>query len=321
MVIAKDYTVISPYRYWPIQTMVNKFKILIVDDKVENLIALERLLADLDLEFIRASSGNEALAKTLEYEFTLALIDVQMPEMDGYETVELLRQDDKSKLLPIIFVSAIYKNDYYQIKGIETGAVDFITKPIIPEILLGKVRVFLDLYRHRKELEEKNKQLEIASRTDPLTGLSNRRDVIDKIKYEAVRCQRNNRKFCIIMGDIDNFKKINDSYGHAYGDQVLMKVSELFNKTLRNQDIISRWGGEEFFFILPETDLEDGKYVAEKVRREVESLDFYINRHNTKVTMSFGVSIYDTKMSLNDCIQKADERLYKAKEHGRNRVL
>lgn len=301
--------------------MVNKFKILIVDDKVENLIALERLLADLDLEFIRASSGNEALAKTLEYEFTLALIDVQMPEMDGYETVELLRQDDKSKLLPIIFVSAIYKNDYYQIKGIETGAVDFITKPIIPEILLGKVRVFLDLYRHRKELEEKNKQLEIASRTDPLTGLSNRRDVIDKIKYEAVRCQRNNRKFCIIMGDIDNFKKINDSYGHAYGDQVLMKVSELFNKTLRNQDIISRWGGEEFFFILPETDLEDGKYVAEKVRREVESLDFYINRHNTKVTMSFGVSIYDTKMSLNDCIQKADERLYKAKEHGRNRVL
>jgi len=129
-------------------------KILIVDDKVENLVSLETLLADLNTEFVRALSGNEALEKTLEHEFALALIDVQMPEMDGFETVRLMRQVKKTKYLPVIFVSAIYSDDYYKIKGIESGAVDFIAKPIVPEILIGKVRVFLDLYTQKKELED-----------------------------------------------------------------------------------------------------------------------------------------------------------------------
>lgn len=128
-------------------------RILIVDDKIENLIALERILSDLDVDFIRASSGNEALALTLEHDFALVLIDVQMPQMDGFETVELMRHDKKNRHLPIIFVSAIYKEDYYLVKGIETGAVDFITKPIAPEILRGKVRIFLELHEYRTSLE------------------------------------------------------------------------------------------------------------------------------------------------------------------------
>ena len=135
--------------------MVKKnLKILIVDDKVENLVSLETLLADLGAEFVRALSGNEALEKTLENEFALALVDVQMPEMDGFETVRLMRQVKKTKYLPVIFISAIYSDDYYKIKGIESGAVDFIAKPIVPEILIGKVRVFLDLYIQKKELED-----------------------------------------------------------------------------------------------------------------------------------------------------------------------
>ncbi|NQT74853.1 MAG: PAS domain S-box protein [Chloroflexi bacterium] len=133
--------------------MSNKPKILIVDDKVENLIALEKILSDLDVDFVRATSGNEALAHTLEYGFAIALVDVQMPQMDGFETVELMRHDKKNRYLPIIFVSAIYKEDYYLVKGIEKGAVDFITKPIVPEILLGKVRIFLELHEYRTSLE------------------------------------------------------------------------------------------------------------------------------------------------------------------------
>jgi PAS domain S-box-containing protein len=136
-----------------------KPKILIVDDKVGNLIALEKILADLTVEFVRATSGNEALAQTLEHDYALALVDVQMPQMDGFETVELMRQDKKNKNLPVIFVSAIYKEEYYLIKGIEKGAVDFVTKPIVPEILRGKVRIFLDLYENRTSLER-----EIAAR-------------------------------------------------------------------------------------------------------------------------------------------------------------
>lgn len=145
-----------------------KDKILIVDDKEENLISLERILNDFNIELIRAFSGEEALKQTLKEEFALAILDVQMPEMDGYETLELMRHRKKTKLLPVIFVSAIHQSDLHIIKGIETGAVDFIPKPIIPEVLRGKVQVFLDLYRQRKELdlllkylEKKNEELVI----------------------------------------------------------------------------------------------------------------------------------------------------------------
>lgn len=143
-----------------------KDKILIVDDKIENLVSLERVLSDFNVEFVRAESGEAALKQTLKEEFAMAILDVQMPGMDGYETLEFMRQRKKTKYLPVIFVSAIHQSDLHIIKGIETGAVDFIPKPIIPEILQGKVKVFLDLYRQRKELdtlleylERKNEEL------------------------------------------------------------------------------------------------------------------------------------------------------------------
>lgn len=134
-----------------------KPKILIIDDKIENLISLERLLADLNVELVRATSGNEALKKTLKHDFAIALVDVQMPGMDGFETVEFMRQENRTRNLPVIFVSAIYKEEYHQIRGIETGAVDFITKPIVPKILVGKIRVFLDLHKNKVSMENEIK--------------------------------------------------------------------------------------------------------------------------------------------------------------------
>lgn len=119
--------------------MTTNIKILIVDDKPENLVSLERIIDLPGVEFVRALSGNEALTKTLHHDFALVILDVQMPDMDGYETVQLLRSSKKTKYLPVIFVSAIYQEDFHIIKGIETGAVDFISKPIVPEILVVKV--------------------------------------------------------------------------------------------------------------------------------------------------------------------------------------
>lgn len=130
-----------------------KPKILIVDDKIENLVALETLLEDIDAVIIRANSGNEALQLSLEHELALSLIDVQMPGMDGFETVKLMRQVEKTKYTPVIFVSAIYSDDFYKIKGVDSGAVDFITKPIVPEIIIGKVKIFLELHEQKKKLE------------------------------------------------------------------------------------------------------------------------------------------------------------------------
>lgn len=142
-------------------------KILIVDDKPENLVALEAILKNFDAQIIKANSGNEALTKTIEHDFALALIDVQMPEMDGFEIGSLLRQVEKTKLLPVIFLSAIHSEDQFLIQGIEAGVVDFIIKPFLPRILQGKVKIFLDLHEQKKRLEieiEQRKQTELHLR-------------------------------------------------------------------------------------------------------------------------------------------------------------
>jgi DNA-binding response OmpR family regulator len=133
--------------------MTDKPKILIVDDKSENLFALEKTLRKIDVDVFQASSGNEALGLVLEHEFAMAIVDVQMPQMDGYELVELIRGNAATASLPIVFVSAIYSDDYHHRKGYDSGAVDFMSKPFIPEILLSKVCVFIDLYEKRRELQ------------------------------------------------------------------------------------------------------------------------------------------------------------------------
>jgi signal transduction histidine kinase/DNA-binding response OmpR family regulator len=135
-------------------------KILIVDDKPQNLFALDKLLKELEVEVIQATSGAEGLGLTLEQEFCLAIVDVQMPEMDGYELVELLRGNPDTASLPVIFVSAIFSDEYHHRKGYEAGAVDFMSKPFIPEILLSKVKVFLDLYHQRVKLQAQNADLQ-----------------------------------------------------------------------------------------------------------------------------------------------------------------
>ena len=140
-----------------------KPKILIVDDLLENLISLEAVLEDFDIVMDRAFSGEEALKLSLKEEYALVILDVQMPGMNGYETLEMMRQRKKTRYLPVIFVSAIHQSDLHIIKGIETGAVDFIPKPIIPDILKGKVRVFLDLYLQRKRLDDLLLQMEDAN--------------------------------------------------------------------------------------------------------------------------------------------------------------
>jgi DNA-binding response OmpR family regulator len=133
--------------------MTNKPKILIVDDKPQNLFALEKTLEKLNVEIFKASLGNEALGLTLEHDFCMAIVDVQMPEMDGYELVELMRGNEVTASLPVIFVSAIYSDEYHHRKGYDSGAVDFMSKPFIPEILLSKVRVFINLYEQRQNLQ------------------------------------------------------------------------------------------------------------------------------------------------------------------------
>lgn len=241
-----------------------KPKILIVDDRIENLVSLEMVLGDFDVTFVRATSGMEALRETLKEEFALAILDVQMPEMDGYETLSLMRKKNKTKYLPVIFVSAIHQSDLHIIKGIETGAVDFIPKPIIPEILIGKVSIFLDLYTQKQELKEllqklekNNKELEIqkikaeeATRVKamflanmsheirtPLNGIIGISKILEEsnLKKEQIELTRiitsSGENLLNIINDILDFSKI--EAGQIQLENIEFNLSEVINNIVK----------------------------------------------------------------------------------------
>ncbi len=208
------------------------------------------------------------------------------------------------------------------------GALDYMTLPKDNEYLLTFFRTRLSTVRRIQEkdrlinrLLEANGQLEILAATDVLTGLINRRKMFDIVEQEIIRFHRNQNPFCIMMSDIDNFKKINDQYGHAAGDHILIEYSKIHKKNSRRLDRIARWGGEEFLTLLPETDIKGGGILAEKLRQKIESHPYYYNGKEIKVTASFGLAEFNDISEIDQCIQIADARLYQAKNSGRNRVV
>lgn len=164
-------------------------------------------------------------------------------------------------------------------------------------------------------------QLAMAARADPLTGLMNRRAMLEQLEYQAARFQRNGTPFTLILADLDHFKSINDTYGHDAGDQALIEIAEQLKKGLRSQDLVARWGGEEFLILLPDTDLEGGLVAAEDLRECISAHALTLERETLRLTLSLGVSAYCAEQPLNACIKAADTALYQAKVQGRNRVV
>ena len=321
-------------------------KILVVDDKPANLLVMESLLEGIEAQLITATSGQQALGLLLEHEFALVLLDVQMPEMDGFETATLMRGRKQSRHLPIIFVTAISKEDEHIFRGYETGAVDYLFKPVNPHILRSKVEIFLELDRQRRllarnsaeldrkvrelltvkgQLEEANERLNELSLTDALTGLANRRCFQEALQTEWRRAMRNDHSLTLVMADIDSFKQFNDTYGHVAGDECLVRVAALVKSPLmRSSDLAARYGGEEFVVLLPGTDLDGGVHLAEEIRQAVAGLEIpnegaAVGAH---ITMSFGVASVVPRLEIPELelVCAADKALYMAKEGGRNRV-
>ncbi len=175
----------------------------------------------------------------------------------------------------------------------------------------------LEEIRKRRQVED---ALSRAARSDPLTGLMNRRAMMERFEYQLSHYQRNRIPFAVLMGDIDHFKHINDTYGHAEGDRVLVSIAKSIKENLRSQDLLARWGGEEFLILLPDTDLEGGITVAEKIRLQIAQSGFRREKKGLALTISFGVACYKTDQSIDDCVKAADAALYRAKQAGRNRV-
>jgi len=321
-----------------------KISILIVDDRPENLLSLEQVLESPALNIVRANSGHEALEKTLDHEFALILLDVQMPVMDGYETATLLRGNKKTKNIPIIFVTAANKERSQVFLGYGSGAVDYLFKPLEPDVLTSKVKIFLELYRQRRLLEEKTRELDAKvmeletlqskleksneklrklSSLDGLTDLPNRRFFDETLTREWQRGIRHQKPLSLILGDIDHFKAFNDSYGHVLGDDCLKKVANGLGKSiLRDVDTIARYGGEEFAAILPETDEAGGILIIQRMLESIEALEIAHIASPTAdhVTVSFGLStmVPRTDIQPTQLIESADRALYLAKNSGRN---
>lgn len=303
--------------------------ILLVDDRKENLVALNATLEAPGLEIFTATSGNEALGLMLDHDFAVVLLDVQMPDMDGFEVVDLMRKREKTKSIPVIFVTAISKDDKFMFKGYESGAVDYLFKPLEPVILKSKVDTFLELHRKKIELEisrekiqRQNKRLREVAIRDGLTGLYNHRHFQEILAREFSLAQRNSSDITCFMMDLDYFKDVNDTFGHAFGDFVLQNFAGLIRKTTRKTDIPARYGGEEFVLLLPNTGLDGARMLAEKFRQLAESHNYQMNGHSRRVTASIGISSFFSHRpgSPADLVAYADKALYQAKAGGRNQV-
>lgn len=290
--------------------------ILIVDDEPQVIdLVCTVLTGDHDILF--ALDGQRALDLAIGESPDLILLDVTMPGRDGFEVCRALKQHPDTASIPVIFVTGrIDPED--ETKGLEIGAVDYVSKPINPAILRARVRNHLELKQIRDHLAR------LASR-DGLTGLYNRRHFDSALQQECDRVGRGFRPLSLLMIDVDHFKRYNDSMGHQAGDDCLRHVAAAIGQPLhRTTDLAARYGGEEFSVILPATGREDARRLAERIRQSVWAANLpHPESPFGRVSLSIGVATTpgDGRITPGALIAEADGHLYRAKEHGRNRTV
>jgi len=291
--------------------------VLIVDDIQKNLQILGGILKGQGYRIAFANNGEQALDYTDIHQPDLILLDIMMPEMDGYEVCKRMKENPRTKGIPILFITAL-KGDEDEYQGFELGCVDYITKPFNPKIVEIRVKSHLQLKR-------KTDLLESLTSIDGLTDIPNRRKFDEVFKNEWCRAKRSSTYLSLIMIDIDFFKHFNDHYGHPAGDTCLRLIAQTLSDAVkRPADLVARYGGEEFVVILPETNIADAVEIANSMRVTIEHLGISHAKSQIadNVTLSMGVASFipQTNTSPVLLISAADKRLYEAKEAGRNRV-
>jgi len=280
---------------------------LLVNTLVKNIFDLHGI-HDVDSYY----KAEDLLASDKEY--AIYILDLVLPGISGEEVLLTLRKKAKNSI--IILISSI--TNYKTISNIlSSGADDFIMKPFDASVFMARIKAHSRNYILREELERANRELEKASITDGLTQIFNHRYIVDRVEEEMERAKRYDKDLAIFLLDIDNFKHVNDTYGHQVGDEVLRSISSCLKHIVRQSDSVGRYGGEEFMIILPETDLEAAKCCGEKIRKAIEDMRF--SQKDLRVTISGGgVSLVD--QTATKLIKQADEGLYQSKRDGKNRM-
>lgn len=292
-------------------------KIVIIDDSKLNLHALTTILSK-DYEVISAATGSSGIAKILNYNPSLILLDIIMPVLDGFEVLDTLKSMEETKDIPVIFITGISDSET-EAKCLMLGAVDYITKPFNPQVVTARVNTHIQLYSYRKTIEN-------LLSIDALTGIHNRRNYDDFIKSEWDRSIALNFPLSFAILDIDYFKKHNDTYGHLTGDNTLHSIASLLHEESEKRDFyLARYGGEEFVLIFSNTSSKDAIRISENLRKRIQNLK--IENKSSPVSKYITVSIGGNTIypkppdSIDHFIRLADEMLYLAKEQGRNQVV
>jgi two-component system, cell cycle response regulator len=292
------------------QEYLKSLTVLYVEDEDDAREQFSLFLKRLVGALITAKDGAEGLAAYHAHHPHIIITDIRMPNMDGLAMAREIRKSGRRE--QIVLLTAFEQVDYLK-RSINIGVDKYVTKPVngfqLHKILLECA--------HSLMAEE---TLQCAARTDHLTGLANRWELMSRFNSEKGRSERHGIPFTIIIADIDLFKNINDTFGHIAGDRVLKGVSDTITALIRVEDVCGRWGGEEFLLILPNTALDAAVIVAEKLRYAVSELAIEWEDRKIAVTISMGVGAFKPGMGMNECIQPVDSALYHAKNAGRNRV-
>jgi len=304
-------------------------KILLAEDIEVTRKLVKKILENKGYEVVEARNGQEAweIFQKEKEKINIALIDWMMPRLTGLQLCKKIKATDVSGYIYVVFLTGKVDIDNV-VEGLEAGADDYVTKPFDKRELVSRIDVGRRFIQLHQKLREAYQKLHILSITDGLTRILNRRALLERLEEELHRVGRENAFFCLIMLDIDHFKRVNDEYGHQAGDKVLVEVVNRVKSELRPYDIIGRYGGEEFVVGILGADRGMGFKKAEDFRRCVEEKEFKYSDKKLKITISLGITCQkiegtknDIPQLLDDLTKKADDALYKAKETGRNKVV
>lgn len=304
-----------------------KQTVLIVDDSIFVCRQIKMILEGEDLILQEAHTGQEAIERVEQCRPDLILLDVVLPDIEGYELCEKIRTVEKNHAAVIFITSKDGDRDV--VKGFSVGACDYIKKPFGKEELRSRILAHLKMKSQQDELDRMNRELQMNMERlnymairDGLTGLYNRRyvqgDLIKTLKQQRRKETLESDSDVILMADVDDFKKVNDQYGHEAGDAVLVGISNIMESVCQRHKVV-RWGGEEFMIVLFEVTEKEAFEISEQIRTEIESFPFYYGDISFKCTITLGLAVYNDSEDLDENIARADKALYEGKRSGKNR--
>lgn len=293
-------------------------RVLVADDSLLIRSVLRKQLEEYGHFVIEAVDGVDALRACRETQPDIILLDIEMPKLDGHGVLLELRKSPLTADIPVVFLTSRVTTEDV-VDGLRLGAHDYLKKPFEPAELLARVSAAYRVKRLQDELRRRNTELEALSRVDELTGLPNRRHLQEHLRAAAAAARRHDLTMVILMADVDHFKGVNDLFGHEAGDEVLREIASRLESACRADDVVGRWGGEEFLVVAPSTDAAGAAALGERFRAAAAATPIQVRSESISITVSIGAAAGTG--DLEAMLRNADAALYAAKASGRNCVV